>query len=57
MKINQNKFQDWQRYGIEIMTELLCYKHLMFGCKLLKNGYLHLFRELYQELDSIMIPG
>ena len=51
-----NNSQDWQRYGIERMTELLCYKHSMFGYQLLKNGYLHSFRKLYQEIDFIMTP-
>ena len=51
-KITRSKSTDWQRYGIERMTELLWYKHSMFGYQLMKNGYLHSFRELYEELDS-----
>ena len=51
-KLTRNKAQDWQRYGIERMTELLRFEQSMFGHSLIKNGYMHSFRELYQELDD-----
>ena len=51
-KLTRNKVQDWQRYGIERMTELLRYEQSMFGHSLTKHGYMHSFRELYQELDD-----
>ena len=46
------KSQDWQKYDIKRMAELLRYKYPIFGFQLLKNGYLHSFRELFQEVDS-----